>query len=142
MTRTDTPDRVNADGSKTVTTKRACNGCGELLGDITKAEMNAAIAGRPMPDVRRECAACAPTAPEPACRPVTVLAGDELCLEMDCDHSDGGGSHSTPPDSYCAEVREETVCGIHSKFVARDFDSEELVLAEPWPCKHQKGAAA
>lgn len=124
-TRTNTPDRINDDGSRTITTKRACNGCGQLLGDVTKEEMNAAISGRPMPDVRREC---------PACRPVAVLAGDQLCLELECDHT--GGSHSTPPDSYCDEVREETVCGTHSTFVAGGFDYEELTVAEPWPCKH------
>jgi hypothetical protein len=35
MTRPNTPDRVNPDGSRTITSKRACSGCGQLLGDVT-----------------------------------------------------------------------------------------------------------
>jgi hypothetical protein len=134
--RPSTPERINDDGSRTITTKRACNGCGNLLGDITEQEVTAAISGRPLPDVRRECPACGPTAPEPACRPTKVVAGDQLCLEMECDHSGGGGSYSVPPDSYCEEVREEIVCGTHSTFVEGGFDHEELTHAEPWPCQH------
>lgn len=133
--RPNTPDRTNTDGSTTITTKRACNGCGVLLGDVTDHETAAAIAGRPLPDVRRECPSCGPTAPEPACRPIAVVAGDQLCLEMECDHTGGGGSHSTPPDSYCDEVREETVCGTHSTFETTGW-GEELTHAEPWPCKY------
>ncbi|MGW0821797.1 hypothetical protein [Streptomyces sp. NPDC002845] len=135
MTRTHTPDQVttDADGRKTtiVTTKRACNGCGELVGDITEAEMTAAIAGRPLPDVRRECPTCAPTAPPPACRPMQVVAGEGYCLLRDCDHD-----IATDAD-YCGEVREETVCAIHSQFSPGFEDAYEVVThAEPWPCKH------
>lgn len=128
MTRQSTPDRINPDGSRTIKTKRACNGCGQLLGDITDHEMALAIAGAPLPDVRRECLACAPTAPEPACRPAKVLAGDQLCLEAECDHD--------LVDKHCDQVRQEIVCDTHSTFVAGGFDYEELVHAEPWPCKH------
>jgi hypothetical protein len=68
MTRTaprpNTPDRItiHPDGRKTttITTKRACNGCGELLGDITDDEMAYAVAGQPLPDVRTECTNCQP----------------------------------------------------------------------------------
>lgn len=64
MSRSNTPDRItiHPDGRKTttITTKRACNGCGELLGDITELEMRAAIAGRPLPDARPECPTCQP----------------------------------------------------------------------------------
>lgn len=63
MTRTFTPDRVETkdDGrtTTTITTKRVCNGCGEFVGDVTDAEMDCAIDGRPLPDVRGECAHCA-----------------------------------------------------------------------------------
>jgi hypothetical protein len=134
--RTNTPDRFNEDGSRTITTKRACNGCGTLLGDVTRGEMNAAIAGRPMPDVRRECPTCSPTAPEPACRPVTVLSGDQFCVGLDCDHE------LAPGADYCEEVRKEIVCGTHSTFVADGFDYEELTHAEPWPCKRTQPPAA
>jgi hypothetical protein len=62
--RTHTPDAVTYDehGRKStrITTKRACNGCGALLGDVTDREMNAAIAGAPLPDARPECSHCAP----------------------------------------------------------------------------------
>jgi hypothetical protein len=42
------------------TVKRACNGCGELLGDVTEAEMERAIAGMIAEDVRDECPRCRP----------------------------------------------------------------------------------
>lgn len=127
--RTNTPDRVNPDGSRTIVTKRACNGCGTLLGDITNVEMAAAIAGAPLPDVRRECPACGPTAPEPACVPMQIVAGEMYCLELECDHDNAGSG------SYCTEVREETVCATHSKSVAAENTFDEIVHAEPWPCR-------
>lgn len=58
--RTHTPDRVHGDGSRTMTVKRACNGCATLLGDITEAEMDRAVAGLPALDFRAECAHCRP----------------------------------------------------------------------------------
>lgn len=62
--RTNTPDvvTVDADGFKhtTITVKRACNGCSQYLGDVTDAEINRAVAGLPLLDVRAECAHCAP----------------------------------------------------------------------------------
>jgi hypothetical protein len=46
-------------GDKTVhTQKRACNGCGANLGDATKEELEAAVAGRELPDARGECINC------------------------------------------------------------------------------------
>ncbi|SES04301.1 hypothetical protein [Streptomyces qinglanensis] len=133
MTRPNTPDRVNSDGSKTITTKRACNGCGDLIGDLTDSEFTAAVAGRPLPDVRRECTTCGPTAPEPTCTPMKLASGDVLCLEMECDH-DG-----VRDNSYCEEVGEEVVCAIHSTFAPGFEDAYEVAThAEPWPCKHNK----
>ncbi|MFD3336099.1 hypothetical protein ACFWV1_26145 [Streptomyces sp. NPDC058700] len=128
-TRTNTPDRTNPDGTRTITTKRACNGCGQLIGDITTAEMNAAVDGRPLPDVRRECPTCAATAPPPACMPATVVAGDILCLELDCDHEADEGE-------YCEQVREEHICNTHSTSVAAESGRDEITHAEPWPCQH------
>lgn len=127
MTRPNTPDRINPDGSRTMTTKRACNGCRHPIGDITETEMRNAIAGLPLPDVRRECPTCGPTAPEPACRPMPILAGDVFCLEGECDHE-------RDEDTHCDGVRQETVCATHS--VESDG---EFIHAEPWPCKHQSG---
>jgi hypothetical protein len=124
--RTNTPDRTNPDGSTTIKMKRACNGCGELLGDITDQEMTLAIAGAPLPDVRRECPACGPTAPEPACRPMKSVCGDALCLEVECDHDLEDGAE------YCVEVVEETICASHSEIT----NAGEIVRAEPWPCQH------
>jgi hypothetical protein len=60
-----TPDALNPDGSTTVRTKRACNGCGDLLGDITEEEYNAAVEGRDLPDVRGECPRCSGNAEQP-----------------------------------------------------------------------------
>lgn len=55
MTRTNTADRRNPDGSTTVTVKRACNGCHRLIGDATTEELEAGMNGRPLPDVTVEC---------------------------------------------------------------------------------------
>ncbi|SEO83132.1 hypothetical protein [Actinacidiphila rubida] len=64
MTRTHTPDVIttNEHGleSRTVTMKRACNGCGLDVGDVTDAELDHALVGRPLPDVRGECEHCRP----------------------------------------------------------------------------------
>lgn len=55
MTRTHTPPRRNADGSETYRVQRACNGCGRDIGDATANELDAAIDGATLPDVRDEC---------------------------------------------------------------------------------------
>jgi hypothetical protein len=55
--RPDTPPRY--EGGKTiVTNKRSCNGCGQVLGDATEAELEAAVNGRPLPDARKDCLHC------------------------------------------------------------------------------------
>jgi hypothetical protein len=132
VTRLNTPDRINPDGSRTITSKRACNGCGQLLGDITDQEMTLAIAGAPLPDVRRECPTCGPTAPEPVCRPMQIVAGDALCLELECDHDIALDAE------YCVEVTEEFVCATHSEIT----NAGEIARAEPWPCTHATAVTA
>lgn len=57
MTRTNTPDRVNDDGSRTIRMKRACNGCGQLLGDVDNRDVD--DHGN-LTDVRAECDHCRP----------------------------------------------------------------------------------
>ena len=59
MTRPATPNQPTAGGTR-VRVKRACNGCGGLLGDATDTEIRACVDGRPLPDVRDECPTCAP----------------------------------------------------------------------------------
>lgn len=66
-----TPDRseVGEDGRRytVVTMKRACNGCGQPIGDVTSEELDAGGAGGPLPDVRGECPTCSGgQAPAPA----------------------------------------------------------------------------
>jgi hypothetical protein len=60
-----TPDRRNDDGSTTITVQRCCNGCGDPIGDVTFIEINLAIDGLPLPDVRPECPRCRPTMDPP-----------------------------------------------------------------------------
>ena len=141
MSRPNTPDRINPDGSRRMTTKRACNGCGAFLGDVNCFEVNAALWGRPLPDVRRECSNCGPTAPEPACTPTVMAAGDMLCLEGECDHEgeDGGERED---GAYCLEVRRDTICITHSTFDSSEFGWDEITHAEPWPCRHDMAAAS
>lgn len=61
--RTHTPPvtTIREDGRTSTrhTVQRACNGCGHDIGDVTEEEMEAAINGWPLPDVRHECAWCA-----------------------------------------------------------------------------------
>lgn len=57
--RPSTPPRKNPDGTTTMTVGRCCNGCGRKLGDVTDAEMDAAMSGAPLPDVRAECGCAA-----------------------------------------------------------------------------------
>ena len=57
--RASTPD-VTIDGKKTVKVKRSCNGCHQLIGDVTEEEIAAGMNGDPLPDVRPECPRCAP----------------------------------------------------------------------------------
>ncbi|MGW0012546.1 hypothetical protein ACWDVX_22725 [Streptomyces tendae] len=59
--RTDTPDRtrLNEEGRKVTTmrVKRACNGCGELLGDLDDRDVDE---HGNLTDVRSECSNCRP----------------------------------------------------------------------------------
>lgn len=56
--RISTPDVINPGGGRTITGKRHCNGCGTCLGDVSEWEISCAVAGRGLPDVRRECPVC------------------------------------------------------------------------------------
>jgi len=53
-----TPDTILAAGGRRINVKRACNGCGTLLGDVTDEEMNDAVRGFPLLDVTPECGLC------------------------------------------------------------------------------------
>ncbi|MET7746553.1 hypothetical protein [Streptomyces sp. NPDC005385] len=133
--RPNTPDVVTYDeqGRKStrISTKRACNGCGALLGDITAQEMSAAINGRPLPDVRQECPTCAPTAPPPECRPMKLVSGEVRCLEGDCLHGAITGARE------CPATQIEMACAIHSTFAPGFEDAYEVAThAEAWPCRH------
>jgi hypothetical protein len=53
--RTNTPDRVNPDGSTTIKLKRCCNGCGQYVGDLDDRDINDHGG---LTDVRHECPNC------------------------------------------------------------------------------------
>ncbi len=55
MTRPSTPPQTRPDGRTVITVHRCCNGCSRDLGDATKEELDHAVAGLPLPDVRGEC---------------------------------------------------------------------------------------
>ena len=55
MSRPNTPPQKNDDGSTTYTVHRCCNGCGRNLGDATNFELDLAVLGAALPDVREEC---------------------------------------------------------------------------------------
>ncbi|GAA2199854.1 hypothetical protein [Streptomyces bangladeshensis] len=62
------------------------------------------------------------------CQPTTVLVGDAHCLDLECDHEHTAeGGPNGLEESYCDEVREETVCATHTA---------------PWPCTQPTAPAA
>jgi hypothetical protein len=57
--RTWTPELLIPNGRR-ITAKRTCNGCARPLGDVLNQEIEMAIAGCALPDVRHECPTCTP----------------------------------------------------------------------------------
>jgi hypothetical protein len=55
MSRTFTPPRETESGGTRITVHRHCDSCGRDIGDATREELEAAIAGAPLPDVAAEC---------------------------------------------------------------------------------------
>lgn len=99
-----TPDRASASGGTTITVKRACNGCGALLGDVTEREVERAIAGQPIEDVRAECPTCRPSLDRFHPGVVRIRVLDRLSL-----YGPGrvlAGAY-TDPGQYCTRIREE-----------------------------------
>lgn len=60
MTRPWTPHETLPDGTRRLHVKRCCENCGREIGDVTPEELEAAIAGAPLPAVADECG-CPPT---------------------------------------------------------------------------------
>lgn len=54
-TRRHTPVKRFGTGKSRIRVQRSCNGCQQSLGDANTAEIDAAVAGEPLPDVRLEC---------------------------------------------------------------------------------------
>lgn len=79
-TRPWTPDHVDQDGTTHLTVKRACNGCGDTLGDATTAELEDAVAGDQLTDVTLECG-CAGRAVLPPCQDVSVAGARMVAPE-------------------------------------------------------------
>lgn len=77
--RTWTPRLHIGNDCERIEVKRACNGCGELLGNLTNVEIEDAVDGRPLPDVRGECPACSFTAGGGSTSRPVQLAAHALC---------------------------------------------------------------
>lgn len=60
MSRKFTPPEKLSSGATRLTVKRCCNRCGDEVGDATQAELEAAMNGSPLPDVRQECGCWSP----------------------------------------------------------------------------------
>lgn len=60
MSRKFTPSRKLPSGATRITVKRCCNGCGDEIGDATEFELESAMCGLPLPDVRQECGCWSP----------------------------------------------------------------------------------
>lgn len=54
-----TDDEELPNGGVRIHLKRACNGCGGLIGDVNGSEIARAMGGLPLEDVRDECPNCA-----------------------------------------------------------------------------------
>jgi hypothetical protein len=57
-----TDDEELPNGGVRIHLKRACNGCGQLIGDVNDFEIARAMAGLPLEDVRGECPTCSEVA--------------------------------------------------------------------------------
>lgn len=114
---TDDEVKVRPDGTKTtrISVKRVCNGCGELLGDVTEEEIERAVAGLPSEDVRGECFTCTPLPTGEALtasltreierlRTIITKGADEQCgcLGSVLDGGLGAGEATDPPGHFCA----------------------------------------
>jgi hypothetical protein len=152
-TRTFTPDRktVNAEGRTVthMTTKRVCNGCGEFVGDVTDAEMDCAIDGRPLPDVRSECEHCAPVVAleQAGCQTwqVTPYSYGRIDRELD---RDGifAKAYTRPVDGKLATVgirvgiKPGHVVAFWGDWLIRHPDGRFTVHAAPKPTETGDGA--
>ena len=141
--RTHTPDVIttDADGRTTTTikVKRACNGCGQLLGDI--AEQDVDEHGN-LTDVRTECARCAPLVELEAqgCRtwrltPRSITAVDD---EVDRDGIYAKGYfESDGTKTVCVGLRigtgETRIVARYGDHVIRHPDGRWSVHAAPLP---------
>lgn len=61
MSRPNHLPRTLDDGTTIITVHRHCNGCGRDLGDATNFELDLAVLGAALPDVREECGCQADT---------------------------------------------------------------------------------
>ncbi|MGI8333427.1 hypothetical protein ACRYCC_26040 [Actinomadura scrupuli] len=82
--RPSTPPRENPSGGMTITVQRTCNGCGTSLGDATPAELDAAVAGRWLPDASDECPSCSPATWKDALATKQTVAA--ICERAKTDH--------------------------------------------------------
>lgn len=55
MSRTFTPHQKTESGGTRITVHRHCDSCGRDIGDASREELDAAIAGAPLSDVSEEC---------------------------------------------------------------------------------------
>jgi len=92
-------------------TKRACNGCGAFLGDLTEDEIAALDAHRTLPDVTAECPFCI--------RKGAGVVTAALRLPPLWGPQKAGGRYC---DGY--SFREYTVLDVHDEFLSVAFDEE------------------
>lgn len=97
--RTHTPDRTNPDGTTTIVMKRACNGCGQLLGDVDNRDVD--DHGN-LTDVRHEC---------PTCQPLLTLEADGCTVRQLTERSYARIDHELDRDGVFAKQFTEMVDG-------------------------------
>lgn len=99
--RPNTPVTVHPDGVRSIRVKRACNGCGGELGDATDAEIELAVSGNRLTDVRDECPQCV--------RRHAGLGIECKTCAGRCRIDDQGVSDTCPPSSTAEEATRWTI---------------------------------
>lgn len=92
VTRSRAVDDTHQGEPRVVNVQRCCNGCQRPLRDAHRSECDAAMLGRPLPDVRAECPDCSHATPD---RVAEIEASVQARLNLVMDRGLNSDSNAT-----------------------------------------------